>query len=91
LLWIPANLYYYIKKRIGLGGGDIKLLAALGAWINYTELPILLILASIMGILYILLLAYFKKIPLKTIIIPFGPCLLISSYAMLLILARYYH
>ncbi|WP_392561657.1 A24 family peptidase [Orbus sturtevantii] len=84
LLWLPATLYYHTKKHIGLGGGDIKLLSALGAWIHYTQLPVLVVLASIMGILYIILLACLQKRSLKTVIIPFGPSLLIAAYVILL-------
>lgn len=91
LLWVPAHLYYYFKKHSGLGGGDIKLLAALGTWIHYSQLPMLLVFASSIGILYVIFGAYFKKIPLKIVVIPFGPCLLISAYIILLQLANYHY
>lgn len=85
LLWLPAKSYYLIKKQVGLGGGDIKLLSALGAWIDYSQLPILLIIASFIGI--VLFIIYYSKKPDNNfpMIIPFGPCLLISAYCLLIL------
>lgn len=42
--------YRAIRGRIGVGGGDPKLLAALGAWLGWQSLPILLLLASSLGL-----------------------------------------
>ncbi|QIQ21836.1 prepilin peptidase [Zophobihabitans entericus] len=82
LLWIPANLYYLFTKKTGLGGGDIKLLSALGTWIPYTQLPYLLIIASLAGLGYSLYLYLIKKsLPRK---IPFGPCLLLSGWLLMI-------
>lgn len=79
LLKVPASLFYLISNKHGLGGGDIKLLAAIGAWIPYHLLPLLVIMASILGIFYFLILNYlFYRQSLK--VIPFGPFLLISAY-----------
>jgi leader peptidase (prepilin peptidase) / N-methyltransferase len=81
LLKVPASLFYFATKKQGLGGGDIKLLAALGAWLPYTSLPMLLIFSSLLGMTYYFLLRYvLNKNTLK--IIPFGPFLLISGYAI---------
>lgn len=79
LLKIPAVLFYVVTKRDGLGQGDIKLLAAIGTWLPYDLLPLLLILASLLGIFYYLLLRYALNQKSLTII-PFGPFLLISGY-----------
>lgn len=86
LLWLPAKSYYLIKKQVGLGGGDIKLLSALGTWIDYSQLPILLVIASCIGIVWFSI-DYYSKKPVNNIplIIPFGPCLLISAYCLLIL------
>ena len=43
-LWAIANGYLWIRGREGMGGGDLKLLAALGAWFGWQAiLPIILI------------------------------------------------
>ncbi|WP_085246605.1 prepilin peptidase [Gilliamella mensalis] len=81
LLKIPATLFYLISKKEGLGGGDIKLLAALGAWLPYTLLPLLLFFSSLLGIMYYLFLRYALNQNI-TKIIPFGPFLLISGYVI---------
>ncbi|RKS86840.1 type 4 prepilin peptidase 1 [Orbus hercynius] len=83
LLWLPAKLYYYLRKKEGLGYGDIKLLSALGTWIPYCQMPTLLMYASIIGIGYIAILSITKKTPVDSLLIPFGPCLLLSAYAIL--------
>lgn len=84
ILWLPARIYYCIKKNPGLGGGDIKLLSALGTWIHYEYLPLLLVIASTIGIVYLLFYVYIKQTTLTKVKIPFGPCLLIASYGILL-------
>ncbi|OCG32595.1 hypothetical protein A9G34_00405 [Gilliamella sp. Choc4-2] len=85
LLKIPAMLFYLITKNHGLGQGDIKLFAAFGAWVSYQSLPILLIIASLLGIVYFLFLRYvLNNKSLK--FIPFGPFLLMSGYCFFYIL-----
>lgn len=79
LLKIPALIFYLLTQKHGLGQGDVKLLAAIGAWLPYEKLPLLLVLASSIGIVYYLYLKYVLKRQSLTII-PFGPCLLTSGY-----------
>lgn len=81
LLTIPAGLFYLITNKQGLGQGDIKLLAALGSWLPYQTLPLILMCSSILGIIYYLILRFIVRLPSLTII-PFGPFLLIPSYFM---------
>lgn len=75
LLWLVATLYLRWRHQHGLGRGDFKLMAALGAWLGWQALPGVLILASVSGTLTALLLAWQRRqAPLK-IAIPFGPFL----------------
>lgn len=46
-LWLLYRLHHWITGREGLGGGDFKLLAALGAWLGLTELPNLVVMSSL--------------------------------------------
>ena len=50
-LWLVAAAYRSLRGRIGLGGGDPKLLAAIGAWLGWTALPFVLVAASVIGLI----------------------------------------
>ncbi|MGE4355586.1 prepilin peptidase [Halothiobacillus sp.] len=73
-LWSIYWLFKLITGREGMGYGDFKLLAALGAWLGWQQLPMVLLLSAgvgaVVGIGMILFLKHDKRIP-----IPFGPYL----------------
>ena len=48
-LWVVYHLYRIITGRTGFGHGDFKLLAALGAWLGWQMLPLVILLASVVG------------------------------------------
>lgn len=50
LLWTLATGFKVIAGKHGMGGGDIKLLAALGAWLGPLALPSVLLAASLLGL-----------------------------------------
>lgn len=80
MLKLPAVCYFCLTKRAGLGGGDIKLAAALGAWLPYQLIPLLLIMASLSGILFFILAKYKQTMH---DMIAFGPFLLLSGYLII--------
>lgn len=47
LLWCVAEGYAWCRKKSGLGGGDIKLFSASGAWVGAEQLALLLMLACV--------------------------------------------
>ncbi|UOO83187.1 A24 family peptidase [Uruburuella testudinis] len=49
-LWLLCWLYKLATGKIGMGGGDFKLLAALGAWLGIGALPVVVFLAALIGI-----------------------------------------
>lgn len=49
-LWLLAQLYKLIRGRDGLGMGDLKLLAGMGAWSGAFALPQVLLLAALLAI-----------------------------------------
>ena len=49
--WLIFQIHYRITGRQGLGYGDFKLLAALGAWLGWQALPMIVLLSSVVGIL----------------------------------------
>ncbi len=82
-LWSVFWLFKMVTGKEGMGYGDFKLLAALGAWMGWQALPLIIILSSFVGafigIAGILILGRDKNIP-----IPFGPYLAIAGWIALL-------
>jgi leader peptidase (prepilin peptidase)/N-methyltransferase len=77
LIFILRWLYLTFRKQEGIGLGDVKLIAAIGAWLGFSSLAPLLLCASLTGILYTLL---FNKDGSKHI--AFGPFLILSGMLM---------
>jgi leader peptidase (prepilin peptidase)/N-methyltransferase len=73
-LWFVYHAYRIIRGREGMGAGDFKLLAALGAWMGWLAIPSIILLSSavgaIVGIALIALRSHDRDVP-----IPFGPYL----------------
>jgi leader peptidase (prepilin peptidase)/N-methyltransferase len=78
LLWTIYWLFKLIRGKEGMGYGDFKLLAALGAWLGWQMLPLIVLLSSVVGAMIGLGLVAFKgrdhQIPLA-----FGPYLAIAG------------
>jgi len=82
ILWLIAKLYKAICKTDGLGGGDMKLLAALGAWCGWQSLPMILLISSATGITTVLIQQFVLRHPIERI--AFGPFLAIAGSLSLL-------
>ncbi|MDF3823013.1 prepilin peptidase [Leptospira sp. 96542] len=92
-LWLLATIYHWITGREGMGHGDFKLLAALGAWLGWAALPPLLLLASSLGALVGLVLLGRRRAPTRAtenepaqevpLYIPFGPFLAVAGLALM--------
>jgi leader peptidase (prepilin peptidase)/N-methyltransferase len=79
-IWSINFVYYLWRRRHGFGGGDFKLLAALGAWLGAGSIIPTLLIASILAILVISLLGVLKKEVLSLEKkIPFGPFLVLAG------------
>ncbi len=78
-LWIFYWSFLLLSGKEGLGYGDFKLLAALGAWCGWQRLPILLTAASLAGIGLFLLLRLTGRLR-EDGAFPFGPCLAIAGW-----------
>jgi leader peptidase (prepilin peptidase)/N-methyltransferase len=62
ILYAIALFYMIVRKTEGMGGGDIKLLAMIGAWLGYQSLPFVIMTSSLSGaIIGIILLRSQKK------------------------------
>ncbi|MFS2221876.1 prepilin peptidase [Pantoea sp. B65] len=75
-------LYYLRRQREGIGWGDIKYFAAIGAWTGLSALPLVATLAAVLGIASWLAGQARRE---KTIQQPFGPCLSIAGWWVLLL------
>jgi len=74
VLWSVYWLFKLATGKEGMGYGDFKLLAALGAWLGWQLMPVTLLLSSVVGavigIAMIVLVKHDRRVP-----IPFGPYL----------------
>lgn len=48
-LWVVVKVFYLITKKHGMGQGDFKLLAVMGAWLGPMMLPLIILLSSLLG------------------------------------------
>jgi leader peptidase (prepilin peptidase) / N-methyltransferase len=73
------HLFKYLTGKEGMGFGDFKLLAALGAWLGWQSLISVILLSSIIGIIFGLLQLYAQKQGLDKPF-PFGPYLALAGW-----------
>jgi len=79
-LYLVAVLYELVTKREGMGGGDVKLLAMIGAWLGWKAVLFTLFFSSLTGSLVGGALMVARKEDGK-LAIPFGPFLTFSAMA----------
>jgi leader peptidase (prepilin peptidase)/N-methyltransferase len=91
-LWLVYHLFKLLTGKEGMGFGDFKLFAALGAWLGWQQLPLVLLLSSfigaVVGIGFIVFFGRDRRLP-----IPFGPFLCAAGWVALLWgdqITRYY-
>ncbi|UXR64643.1 prepilin peptidase [Bdellovibrio bacteriovorus] len=77
-LWGMAYVYYLLTKNEGMGGGDIKLLAWIGAILGWKAIPFVIMSSAVIGSVIGLIAARKQKAGLKTVI-PFGPYLALGA------------
>ncbi len=82
ILWIVFWLFKLIRGKEGMGYGDFKLLAAIGAWFGYQMLPAVILLSAVVGSFIGIYLMFFKG-KNKNYAIPFGPYLALGGIAAL--------
>lgn len=78
VLWFIAYLYWALKKEEGMGGGDIKLLAWIGAVLGWSAIPFVIMTSSLMGSFIGIIVALNSKKGFKQTI-PFGPYLALAA------------
>ncbi|MDE0224511.1 MAG: A24 family peptidase [Gammaproteobacteria bacterium] len=82
-LWMVYWGFKLVTGREGMGHGDFKLLAALGAWLGWQALPSVVLMASLAGLVYagVAILARSMR---RDQPIPFGPFLALAGWVTLM-------
>jgi leader peptidase (prepilin peptidase)/N-methyltransferase len=82
-LWLVYHGFRLLTGKEGMGYGDFKLFAVLGAWLGWQQLPLIILAASfvgaITGLAFILLFGRDRHLP-----IPFGPFLCVAGWIAML-------
>lgn len=82
-LWSVYQLFKLVTGKEGMGYGDFKLLAALGAWLGWQMLPMIILLSSLVGTIVGVSLMALKRHD-KGSPIPFGPYLATAGFIALI-------
>ena len=82
-LWSVYKLFKLVTGKEGMGYGDFKLLAALGAWLGWQLLPVVILLSAVVGSVVGIAMIAFGGRPSQTAI-PFGPYLAAAGFIALL-------
>lgn len=83
ILWSVYHLFKLLTKKDGMGFGDFKLLAALGAWAGFSYLPQIILVSSVVGSVIGISMLITGKTK-KHQPIPFGPYLAVAGWIALL-------
>lgn len=82
-LWSIYHLFRLLTGKEGMGYGDFKLLAALGAWLGWQMLPLIILLSAAVGAVVGISLIVFKRHD-RGVPIPFGPYLAAAGWIAML-------
>ncbi len=79
-LWAIGAGYARLRGREGLGGGDPKLFGAIGLWLGWRALPIVLLLAALVGLGLVLVQRLRGRALAADTALPFGAFLAVAAY-----------
>ena len=82
-LWGIYHLFRIVTGKEGMGYGDFKLLAAIGAWVGWQGLPVVVLFSSLVGAVFGIALILFRGRD-HTQPMPFGPFLAAAGWLTLL-------
>lgn len=95
VLWSVYWVFKLLTKREGLGYGDFKLFAALGAWLGIQSLLFIVLIASLLGSIFGTIRLIYRRGEEKAPLFAFGPYLAFSAWIYLLfgneLILFYYH
>ncbi|WP_324750542.1 A24 family peptidase [Sphingomonas sp. LY54] len=87
VLEIVAMTYALWRGRQGLGGGDPKLLAAIGAWLGWRQLPFVLVGAGLLGLAAIVMMRLRGRTIVATDKLPLGTLMALAAWPIWLLIA----
>jgi leader peptidase (prepilin peptidase)/N-methyltransferase len=87
-LFLIARLYRALRGREGLGGGDPKLFAAIGAWLGWTQLPFVLVGAGLLGLAALLLKRLRGGSVAATDRLPLGTLMALAAWPIWIVIGR---
>jgi leader peptidase (prepilin peptidase)/N-methyltransferase len=82
-LWSVYQLFKLVTGKEGMGYGDFKLLGALGAWLGWQALPMIILMSAVVGAVIGIALIVFRGRD-RQIPIPFGPYLAAAGWIVML-------
>ncbi|RHW16967.1 prepilin peptidase [Sphingomonas gilva] len=88
ILYAVGAIYFALRKRRGLGGGDPKLLGAIGAWVGWAPLPFVMLGAASLGIVLLLLDRLRGGVVTAVTRVPFGALLAAAAWPTLIAILR---
>jgi len=85
VFFLFASLYEKATGRVGLGGGDIKYMGTIGAFLGFGGIWSSLMISSVVGVVVGLLVAKLQKSEeMMKVAIPYGPFLVLGAFCELL-------
>jgi leader peptidase (prepilin peptidase) / N-methyltransferase len=76
---ITQWLFHLVTGKVGMGQGDFKFLAAMGAYLGWQQLPAIILLSSLIGLICGITHMFIKR-QIKSVPMPFGPYLAIAGW-----------
>ncbi|WP_109357239.1 A24 family peptidase [Sphingorhabdus sp. EL138] len=84
-LFLVGWSYHKLRGREGLGGGDPKLLGAIGCWLGWSALPLVILGATLAGLLAALMMRIRGDTVAADSMLPFGGFLAIAAFPLWII------
>lgn len=81
-LWLVYWAFRLATRREGMGYGDFKLMAAIGAWLGWQTAPAVILIAAVLGLAYAVA-RILRRTATRRTPIPFGPFLAIAAAGVL--------
>ena len=81
--WVVFQVFLKLTGKEGMGYGDFKLMALLGAWLGWAYLPQIVLISTVVGSIVGICMMVFKKSS-SDLAIPFGPYIALAGWLAML-------